>query len=349
MSIIQHLVLDERGLFLGKHSERLVVSREGKAVQQAPLLYLETVTIASSGISLSADAVAECSERGIPIFFLDNLGRPYASLYSAGLTGTALTRRAQIEALHTARGLHFALQSTSGKLQNQINLLRYIGKYRKETHPALYQEIHLLEKDILDGLLHLQTIPRYPEVQEGSVTVEDLRNEIMGIEGTAARCYWEAVGKVLPEALSFPGRRHQGATDPVNACLNYGYGILYGQCEKSLVLAGLDPYAGFLHADRPGKPSLTLDFIEEFRQAAVDRVVIGMLNKGTHIEQDERGLLTRETRGLLADKVRERLEAPVQFADKRYPLRIVLQMQARFLATYLRGERDEYVPYLLAW
>ncbi|MER3513307.1 MAG: CRISPR-associated endonuclease Cas1, partial [Chloroflexota bacterium] len=81
---------------------------------------------------------------------------------------------------------------------------------------------------------------------------------------------------------------------------NYGYGILYGQVERALVLAGLDPYAGFIHVDRPGKPSLVLDLIEEFRQAVVDRTVLGLVNKGVALEQDEEGRLTEGTRRMLA-------------------------------------------------
>jgi CRISPR-associated protein Cas1 len=77
----------------------------------------------------------------------------------------------------------------------------------------------------------------------------------------------------MPEQYDWPGREGRGAQDPLNSLLNYGYGILYGQVEQAIILAGLDPYAGFLHADRPGKPSLTLDLIEEFRQVAIDRVV----------------------------------------------------------------------------
>src|SRR5204862_398077 len=89
------------------------------------------------------------------------------------------------------------------------------------------------------------------------------------------------------------GREGRGATDPLNAALNYGYGILYAQVERALLLAGLDPYAGFLHADRPGKPSLVLDLIEEFRQAVVDRTLIGQVNRGVAFALDEATWATR--------------------------------------------------------
>jgi len=94
-----------------------------------------------------------------------------------------------------------------------------------------------------------------------------------------------------PGELGWPGREGRGAHDPLNAAFNYGYGVLYGQVERALVLAGLDPYAGFIHVDRPGKPSLTLDLIEEFRAPVVDRTILGMVNRGVAVELDGDGLL----------------------------------------------------------
>src|SRR5881409_3033564 len=82
------------------------------------------------------------------------------------------------------------------------------------------------------------------------------------LEGRAAQGYWSQIASIIPAELAWPGRETRGATDPFNAALNYGYGILYGQVEQALTLAGLDPYGGFLHADRPGKRSLVLDLIE---------------------------------------------------------------------------------------
>lgn len=349
MTIVQHLIIDQYGAFLGKHSQRLLVTKGNETLIQAPLLHLESVTIANRGVSLSAEAVRECTERGIPIFFVSGTGTPYASLYSAGLTGTVATRRAQLEAFGNSFGLRLAFAFSMGKLHNQMNLLKYMAKYRKETDAGLYEELRLRAAEVLDHLIEIERINEYPEVQDGTATIDDLRAEIMGLEGRAAQRYWGAIKLLLPEKYAFPGRVGRGASDPVNSALNYGYGILYGQCERCLVLAGLDPYAGFLHVDRPGKPSLTLDFIEEFRPAVVDRTVIGLANKGAAFEQDERGLLTQETRRMLASKVNERLEGETLFEGKRRPLRAVMQMQARHLATYLRGERPAYEGFQMPW
>jgi CRISPR-associated protein Cas1 len=124
---------------------------------------------------------------------------------------------------------------------------------------------------------------------------------------------------------------------------------LYSQIERALVLAGLDPYGGFIHTDRPGKPSLVLDLIEEFRTAVIDRTMLGLANKGVQIEQDDRGRLSDKSRRQLAEKVFARLESQEKYEQKRHALQAIIQMQARHLATYLRQERDHYEPFVAGW
>jgi CRISPR-associated protein Cas1 len=202
---------------------------------------------------------------------------------------------------------------------------------------------------VLDQLLEIEGMVEYPEVRDGSACLDDLRAELMGYEGLAAQRYWGAVKLLLPAQYGFVGREGRGALDPINAALNYGYGILYSQVERCLVLAGLDPYAGFIHVDRPGKPSLTLDFIEEFRQPVVDRTVFAMANQGSSFEQDDRKLLTQDTRHHLAEKIFDHMEASIQYEGKRHPIRAVMQMQARHMATFLRGERLTYEAFSMSW
>ncbi len=329
MSIIQHLVVEQFGRHVGKHQERLQVTdlKTSDTVIEAPLLHLEDVLIASRGISISADAIAACTERGIPINFLDGHGNPFASLYSAGLTGTVQTRRAQLQAFCDGRGRAVSAAFCIGKLRNQTNLLRYMAKYRKEAAPKAYEELRCLACEVLDHVTEIERL--------GGATADDIRFELLSAEGRGAQRYWEGIRLLLRETYDWPGRRTQGASDPINASLNYGYGILYGQVERAVVLAGLDPYAGFLHVDRSGKPSLVLDLIEEFRAATVDRAVLGLVNKGSALAQDDKGKLDSPTRKLLAEKVQERLDAPVRYAGKQNTLRSALQSQARHLAVFL--------------
>jgi CRISPR-associated protein Cas1 len=299
------------------------------------------VLISGSGVSLSADAVRECAERGIPIHFISKSGTPYASLYSAGLTATVQTRHAQLLARDGERGLALAKAIAAGKIRNQASLLKYLSKNRKEKQPDLYEAVRLLATEVLD---HLAELERYTGAK-----IDDCRNQLLSSEGRAAQKYWAGIGKLLLVELNWPGRRTQGASDPFNAALNYGYGILYSQVERALVLAGLDPYAGFLHVDRPGKPSLVFDMVEEFRQTVVDRTVVAMVNRGMALALDERGRLVDEARRTLADTLLKRLEAAEGYEGKRFPLRLIIQLQARHLATFLRGERAVYEAFVSSW
>jgi CRISPR-associated protein Cas1 len=342
MSIITHLIVEETGAYVGKHQGRLQVRQGREILQQAPLMHLEQVIVSGKAVSFSAEAVAACAGQGIPIHFVSFQGTPYASLYAAGLTGTVQTRRAQILAYTDWRSVHLALAIARAKLKNQAALLRYIAKYRKETEPTLYQELRLLSLEVED---HEARLADFKEAAQ----IEAVRSDLLGLEGRAAQKYWQGVKQAVQVGPNWPGRKGRGATDPVNSALNYGYGILYGQVERAIVLAGLDPYAGFIHADRPGKPSLTLDLIEEFRQPVVDRAVFALLNKGTAIKLDEHGRITEESRQALIAKIFERLDKPETYHRQKTPLRLIIQSQARAVATFVRGDRAEYQGFEVKW
>jgi CRISPR-associated protein Cas1 len=335
------LIVEGRGTFLGKHQGRLRVSRDKKMVVEVPLLHLDQVIVIDSGVAISSDVIRTCSEEGIPIHFLSSRGNAIAAVYSAGLTGTVLTRRAQLKAYETSIGVTVAKAFVAGKLENQANLLRYMAKYRKETDPSLYDEMMLVALEMRDYLYELDQLK--------SENIESIREQVLSVEGRAAQKYWQIIARILPPELNWPGRETYGATDAFNSILNYGYGILYAQVEQALTLAGLDCYGGFLHADRPGKPSLALDLIEEFRQTIVDRTIIGMVNKRFAIEQDEVGLLDETTRKKIAEKVLERLESTELYEKKRLALRHIMQCQARHLAVFVRGEREQYEPFIAGW
>lgn len=337
-----HLIVEERGVFVSKHQGRLRVEQGKQRLAEVPIMHLEQVLICSNGVGLSSDVVRTCAEEGIPIHFLNgSQGDDYGTLFASGLTGMALTKRAQLRAYEDARGLALAHAFVSGKVQSQANLLRYAAKYRKDSDPALYAGLMLAATEVLDPLPALGRV--------AGVISEDTRAALMGGEGRAAARYWQAVATLIPAELAWPGRETQGARDPFNAALNYGYGVLRSQVRVALLLAGLEPNAGFLHADRPGKPSLTLDLIEEFRQALVDRTLIGQVNRGFAIGQDDEGRLDGPTRKRIVEKVIERMESTEPYEGKRQPLRHILQLQARHIATFVRGERPEYTPFVMGW
>jgi CRISPR-associated protein Cas1 len=292
MSEMEILTLTDFGLHVGKHSERLIVKKGKETVSEHPLINLEQVVVAGRGISVSSDAIAECVERGIPMTFVDFSGKPYAKIVSPALTATVKTRREQLLAYYDERGVEIVRRFAVGKIRNQINLLRYFGKYRKETQPEVFEQLQgvvgkmteLVKELRMSNIQCPMSNEQDPTTQLiGDSPIDVLRERFMNVEGRAAALYWQGVKAILPDGL-FKGREHRGATDVVNALLNYGYGILYSQVWTALTLAGLEPFGGFLHVDRPGKPSLVLDFIEEFRQPIVDRIVFALLNKGFQVE-----------------------------------------------------------------
>lgn len=341
MSIVQEIFADAFGSHIGKHSERLVYTKGKTVLAQAPLMHLQQVIIASRGVSISADAIAECCERGIPIFFLTSIGEPVASLYAPGLGGTVLTRRAQLTSYHDGRGAAVGLAIAAAKINNQAATLKYVAKSRKDSDPALYDLLRdaaietASQADKLNGLRDM--------------SLDDLRVYLMAFEANAAVRYWGALRHVIPEMYGWTERTTRGATDPVNSLLNYGYGVLRTRVEYAIHLAGLDSFAGFIHADRPGKPSLTLDMMEEFRSVAVDRLVVGLVNRRYTVTMTEQGRLEDDVRRSFAGKMKEQLQATVRYDGARFPIALVIQKQARRLAAHLRGETEAYLPYKAEW
>lgn len=340
MAIVERLFVDTFGAFVGKHGERLIVTKGRETLGQAPLMHLKEVTLGSIGVSISADAIRECCERGIPIFFLDDSNH-IASIYSPGLGGTVRTRRAQFAAYYDLRGIHIGLSIAAAKVTNQVATLKYFAKNRRESQPELYDLLHeagieaLAYADRLSGL-------------EGQ-DIEEVRNSLMAFEANAATHYWAALREVVPDDYEWEKRVTRGAVDPVNSLLNYGYAMLEHRVEQAVTYAGLDAYAGFIHADRSGKHSLTFDMMEEFRSVAVDRVVVGLLTRHYTVAMDERGRLRDDVKKDYREKVNDHFKATVRYQGARFAIEYIIQNQARRLASFLRGEDETYQPYKAEW
>jgi len=330
-----YLLVDRFGAFLGKKSERLQIQLEGKVVEEYPFLHLEGLIIASKGISISTDLLSALMENGIMTYITSVRGEPVALISSPALHATISTRRKQLLATSEPISTKVSKAIVKGKLTNQAFLLKYFSKYRRGDKKI---ELLNIAKRIIDSLKEIEKIKNDP--------IEFARDEILNIEAVAGKFYWQGVNIILGE--SFKKREHRGAKDPVNSCLNYGYGILYGRIWQAVILAGLEPFAGLLHTDRSGRPSLILDLIEEFRQFTVDRTVISIFTKKRDIEIEKDGLLTEKSRRLIAEKVLERLDTPHSFMGKKYTMSSIIQIQARNLATAIREDKG-YKPFIGKW
>lgn len=333
------VVLSGFGMFLSKKSERLLVRQGKTVVYEFPFFRLSEVVVASRGVTLSSDLIEELCAHGIRLSFLTHGGKPYAMLSSPMLTATVISRREQLAAIGDERGVQFAKLIVTGKLINQERLLRYFGKYLKQADPTRFEPVGRVADQIADLRPAVQLIV--------GARIDDVRDSLMGYEGTAGRLYWDGVKEIIGQRAEFMGREHRGATDAVNALLNYGYGILYSQVWGAVLNAGLEPFAGFLHVDRPGKPSLVLDLVEEFRQPVVDRTVIAHINLGEAVTL-KAGMLDEETRSRYAAKILERLESTETVKGKKYQIKSIIQMQARSLCTFLRRE-GSYTPFAFKW
>ncbi|MCR4434065.1 MAG: CRISPR-associated endonuclease Cas1 [Caldiserica bacterium] len=333
------LIADRFGQFIGRTSERVVIREKGKTVQEIPFFQVEQILVVGAGISLSSDLVRDCAERGITITFLSSSGTPLARLSSPQMVGTVQTRREQLLAIYDQRGLDLAKYLIEGKIKNQISTLKYFARHRKEANREMFELMMQGTEEMGKLLAELDSII------DG--TVETNRELLLSIEGRVASCYWDLVARILPAELNFSGRERRGASDPVNSSLNYCYGILYSQIWNALILAGLDPFAGFLHTDRPGKPSLVLDFIEEFRSFVVDRPLIAFFGKGSKVKMEE-DKIAEASRRELAQRIFERLEESHTYEGKKHKLRVIIQLQARKLAVFLRKE-GPYRPFVGTW
>lgn len=330
------LLVSGFGLYIGKKGERVVV-KQGKSVcAQVPLMRLQEILIASRGVSFSSDLLEEVCARGIRIGCLNSSGKPIALITSPLLTATVETRRQQMAAYNNERGAELCRWVVAGKLRNQEKLLRYFGKSREGSR----------RESLETAAGQLRKLRRQALAVEGD-SADAVRPALMGLEGTGGRLYWNQVGAMLPEELGFEGRQHQGAPDAVNAALNYGYGILYSHVWGAVMNAGLEPFAGFLHVDRSGKPSTVLDLVEEFRQPVVDRAVLTWLNKGGKLTM-VKGLLDGASRENVAARVLMRLTTSEPHRGKNHEVRSIVQMQARRAAGALRGQ-GVYRPFAFRW
>lgn len=212
-----------------------------------------TSFVMSKGAALSTDAIALALKHNIDIVIVDNLGHPMGRFWHSKLGSTAKIRKAQLEASLNEVGLNQIKWWLSQKLENQADFLQDLKKHRKKLHEFLDEKIH--------SILDLRR-----KIQEAEAkTINEIADSFRGWEGSAGRHYFDALSKCMPEAFAFKGRSFRPANDEFNAMLNYAYGILYSRIERALMLAGLDPYVGFMHRDDYNTKSLVFDYIEPYR------------------------------------------------------------------------------------
>lgn len=240
----------------------------------------------------------------------------------------------QYAAYNDNRGGHLCRAFVFGKVKNQYALLGTLAKSRADTSPEAARALLAAREELGAQAIQIASTKESPP--------SNVRGALMGLEGNCSRVYWEALSQIIPPAFGFPGRSGRYAQDPINAMLNYGYAMLEGEVWHAVHYAGLDPYGGFLHVDRPGKASMVLDLMEEFRQQTVDRTIISMVTHGMVKGEDfaiEEGIcrLGDRAKRLLVGSIESLFEECVRHRDIKVRWTDLIMSQAVEVAKYLRG------------
>ncbi|PSR11368.1 MAG: CRISPR-associated endonuclease Cas1 [Bacteroidetes bacterium] len=282
----------------------------------------------NKGIALSADAVQLAMRYNIDIVFLDGTGHPFSRVWHSKLGSTTLIRKAQLHASLGPAALSYTQQWLGGKLDNQMDFVKRLASHREQHAEYLTERLTQLQS-IREKLAQLE-----------ANHLDDVAGTIRGLEGTAGRLYFEVLSYVLPPQYTFQGRSSRPAADLFNAFLNYAYGILYSRVEKALILAGLDPYLGFLHRDGYNFKSMVYDFIEPFRIYAEEPVF--RLFSGKKIRQDHVDLLAngcslnKEGKVLLIERFNQHFEEErIRYRGRNQSRSNIIQFEAHQMANEL--------------
>lgn len=338
--VLNTLYVQTQGSYLRLDHETLKVDIEKKTVLQLPLHHLGGLVVFGN-VLLSPFLIHRCAEDGRSIVWLTRSGR-FKARISGMTSGNVLLRRAQHAALDSdAMTLELCKHIVAGKLQNSRTVL--LRGARENGTPVQQQELRLAAK------AHADAIKRLPQLR--------YLDELRGVEGDAAKAYFSVFDHMIrtnKNDFLFKGRNRRPPRDAVNALMSFIYGMLRNECTAALEGVGLDPQVGFLHALRPGRHSLALDLMEEFRSPFADRFVLTLINLA-QIQAD--GFtsrpggaveLTEEARKkvVVAYQKRKQDEVTHPVLGKPIPFGMIAHVQARLMARHLRGDVPTYQPFL---
>ena len=338
--LLNTLYILSEDLYLSLDGENVVANRGGQAVARYPLHTLQSI-VSFSYAGASPALMGACAERQIGLCFCSPRGR-FLARVSGGEAGNVLLRRTQYriaddepESCKISRAMIF------GKL------------YNARASIARTARDHALRVDgeQLDAACR-QIGELLPQIQK-----TEAPDRLRGLEGVGSAAYFGVFDELIlnpDEAFRFTGRSRRPPLDAVNALLSFSYSLLAHDCASALEAAGLDPYVGFLHRDRPGRASLALDLMEELRPCLADRFVLTLLNNRMLKAADflfmESGAvrLTDSGRKIFLQAWQERKKETLThpYLGEKLPWGMVPYLQAMLLARQLRGDLDGYPPFL---
>lgn len=338
--LLNTLYVTTQGAYVGKDGEAIVVRVDGAVALRVPIHHLAGI-VCFGQVSCSPAVMHACAEADVAISFLSESGR-FLARVQGPVSGNVLLRREQYRrADDPAATAALARAIVAGKVANARTVLRRAVRDHPEAAGAgaIADAAHQL-----GGVLARL---------RGTHEVERIR----GIEGEAAKLYFAVFDHLITaqkEAFTFSGRSRRPPMDRVNALLSFVYTLLLHDVRAALESVGLDPAVGYLHRDRPGRPGLALDLMEEFRSWLADRLVLSLINRqqvaGEGFRAEEGGAVIMDTSTrkvvLSAWQDRKREEITHPFLGERMTVALALQIQARLFARHLRGDIDAYPPFI---
>ncbi len=351
------LYVTTQGAYLAKDGETVSVRVEGETKLRVPLLNLDGI-VCFGNVGASPFLMGACGKNGVTLSFLSERGRFLARSVGEA-SGNVLLRRTQYRRADDPEGsAEVARAIVTAKV---INARRIVQRSLRD-HPGKP------ESDESNESNESNESKGQPDRREESVralgallteldSASDL-DRVRGFEGTAGRAYFEAFDGLITHddpAFRFTVRNRRPPTDPVNSLLSFLYALIRHDVTSALEATGLDPQVGFLHRDRPGRPGLALDLMEELRVPLADRLALTLINRRQvapdGFTRDETGGVTMSdaTRKavLVAYQKRKQDELTHPFLDEKISFGLLFQIQARLFARFLRGDLDAYPPYVV--
>ncbi|HWB09923.1 MAG TPA: CRISPR-associated endonuclease Cas1 [Pirellulales bacterium] len=340
--------LQEAGSYVGKRSEHLVVRKDGMEIQRAPIAAIRQVVVFGN-VQLSTQALECLATLGVPVAYLTAYGRFIAALEPAP-TKNVMLRVNQYRLFgDPPRALGLAKAVVKAKVANQRTLLMRSLRSRGLDEPGAGDGLRGSDEPAARDMADL--LDRVDAISDPAV--------LLGTEGQAAALYFGQFNRMLSKRpftagapFDFRKRNRRPPRDPVNALLSFAYAMLLKDCFSALCTVGFDPYYGFYHASRHGKPSLALDLMEEFRAIIADSVVLTLVNNGSLTPKDfliwrEACQLTDEGRKRFFQAYEQRKATVVTHPVFGYKMAYgrMLEVQARMLAAHVRGDIPAYTGF----
>jgi CRISPR-associated protein Cas1 len=334
--LLNTLYVTRQKSYLHKERETIVIKQEGDKLGQFPAINIANI-LCFGQVSVSPFLMGYCGEQGIGLAFYSEYGK-FLARVQGPQTGNVLLRRTQYRwADCDEKALSVARLMVAAKIANgRAVLMREIRNHG--------------ENSVLSEAVSRLSVSLRRSKQARSVA------EAMGIEGDAASIYFGVFNELIRDSgFHFGGRVRRPPTDPVNALLSYIYTLVTHECSSALQGVGLDPYVGFLHQDRPGRLSLALDLMEEFRTPWADRFVLTLINRKQLQARDfinEASGAVRLTddarkRVLIAWQERKQVEIIHPYLQEKVAIGMLPHCQAMLLARHIRGDTEYYTPYLV--